>query len=226
MSLPTTRYGQEIILRALGYAKGWREQNCKENDRDCFQYLFDNDYSKVIGNPWCAFFATRVINDAADVLGLRCPIPFQGSSRAIVDYAKKAGIRVDRTPKVGCLFWYKTDTGGHTGIVAWGDNKGLYTVEGNSGDQLRCLGCPQYAVAVLGSNSTRSYDEMIKKGAVFIHIEELGNTPSVVVDDIFAMPVSSGGGRDNRTLNAGMSGAQMLLFLGLVGGGIYMYYKK
>lgn len=224
MSLPTTAYGREIILRALGYAKGWREQNCIENDKDCFQYLFDNDYSKVIGKPWCAFFATRVINDAADVLGLDCPIPFQGSSRAIVDYAKRAKIRVDRTPSVGCLFWYATDTGGHTGIVAWGDNKGLYTVEGNSGDQLRCLGCPQNAVAVLGSNTSRSYDAMIKRDALFVHIEELGNTPKVIIDDFFTMPVSSGAQKE-RTLNAGMSGAQMLLLAGLIGGGIYTYYK-
>ncbi len=213
------------MLTALGYAKGWREQHCVEDNVGCFQYLFDNDYSKVIGNPWCAFFSTRVVNDAADRVGVNCPLPFQGSSRAIVDKARKVGIRVDRTPAIGSIFWYPTSTGGHAGITIWMDNKGLYTVEGNSGDSLRCLGCPQNAIAVINSNSSRTYQAMANKGAWFVHIEEYGNTSAVNVDNIFSMPVSSGGQKE-RILNAGMSTGQMLLMLSLIGGGIYAYSKS
>lgn len=225
MSLKTTEYGQEIILTALGYAKGWRERNCVEDDASCFRYLFENDYNKVIGNAWCAFFATKVINQAADRLGLDCPLPFQGSSKAIVDRAKQVGIRVDRTPKVGSLFWYKTDTGGHTGVIVWGDDKGLFTVEGNTKDNLKCLGCPDYAVAFIGSNTARSYKSMEEKNAVFVHIEELGNTAPVTINDVFTMPVSTGQQKE-RSVMAGMSPLSMLLIAGLIGGGIYTYYKK
>jgi hypothetical protein len=220
MSITTTQYGREIILTALGYAKGWREQHCVEDNTSCFQYLFDNDYSKVIGNPWCAFFGTRTINDAADRLGLQCPLPFQGSSKAVVDKAKQVGIRVDRKPSIGSLFWYPTDTGGHLGVIVWMDSSGLFTVEGNTGDNLKCLGCPKNAVAILGSNSSRTYQAMISKNAVFVHIEELGNTPQILINDIFTMPVSSGQQKE-RVLNAGMSAGQILIMLSLLGGGIY-----
>lgn len=226
MSLTTTAYGQEIILTALGYAKGWREQNCVEDDVSCYQYLFENDYNRVIGNPWCAFFATKVINDAADRLGLDCPLPFQGSSKAIVDRAKAVGIRVDRTPSIGSLFWYKTDTGGHTGVVVWGDEKGIMTVEGNTKDSLKCHRCPTNAVALIGSSSNRTYDYMSKvRNAVYVHIEELGNTPKVAINNVFTMPVSSGQGRE-RTLNAGVSDFGKLILLSAVAGGIYYAVKK
>lgn len=226
MSLITTAYGQEILLTALGYAKGWREQKCIEDDVQCFKYLFQNSYSKVIGNPWCAYFATKVINQAADRLGLDCPLPFQGSSKAIVDRARQVGIRVDKTPAIGSLFWYPTDNAGHghTGIIVWGDAKGMFTVEGNTGDKLRCLGCPDYAVAVIGSNTARTYAAMAAKNAVYVHIEELGNTSAVKIDDIFTMPVSSGQ-QPERTLNAGMSIGQMILIGSLLAGGIYTYHK-
>ncbi len=224
--ITTTEYGKQIILIALGYAKGWREQHCVEDDEDCFKYLFANDYSQVIGQPWCAFFATMVINQAANMLGLDCPIPFGGYSHNVVVYAQKNGIRVDNTPSIGSLFWYATDTGGHTGVIAWMDDKGIITVEGNAGNNLTCVECPKdlKSVVVLGNNSNRSYKALANKGVVFIHIEELGNTASVNIDDIFKMPISSGQQKEQE-LNAGMNPFGILLLLSALAGGVYYANK-
>ncbi len=218
--ITTTAYGKEIITVALGYAKGWREQNCKENNVDCYKYLFDNDYNKVIGNPWCAFFSTAVVNRAGDNIGLKCPIAFQGSSKAVVAFARKYGLRVDRTPAIGCLFWYPTgDATGHMGIPIWMNENGLYTVEGNSSDALMCNGCPKNAVAVLGSNTVRSYKSLQNKDTVYVHIEEFGNTPYVDVDNIFGKGVSTGQ-QAEQVLNAGITPFGALLLTSAVIGGI------
>lgn len=225
MSITTTAYGEAIILRALGYALGWRNQNCVEDNVSCYKYLFENNYNSVIGNPWCAFLATKVVNDAADEIGIYCPLPFQGSSAAIVTRAKKLGIRVDKTPAIGSIFYYTREGGGHVGIVVWMNNVGMFTVEGNSDDKLKCIGCPVNAVIPIGSNSTRTYKAMENKGAVYVHIEEVGDTDKVVIENAFNMPVSPGQQRE-RTLNAGMSGAQLLLMLSLLGGGIYAATKS
>lgn len=226
MSITTTAFGQEIILTALGYAKGWQQQSCVEDNASCYKYLFENDYSKVIGNPWCAFFGTKVVNQAAENFGIRCPISFQGSSKAVVEQARRVGIRVDRTPAIGSFFWYPTGTStGHLGIIVWGDNRGVFTVEGNTQNDLKCLGCPKNAVAVLGSNSNRTYDKLEDLNAVFVHIEEIGNTEEVEINNVFSMPVSTGQQKE-RVLNAGLSPVGTLLMLSLIGGGIYAAVKS
>lgn len=225
MSIQTTTYGKEIIRVALGYAKGWREANCKEDDVSCYKYLFENDYNKVIGNAWCTFFGTKVINQAGDNVGVNCPIAFQGSSTAVRDKAKALGIRVDRTPTIGSMFYYPRTGGGHLGVVVWMNEVGIFTVEGNTSDQLQCVGCPKNSVVPVGSNSNRTYAAMKAKNTEFIHIEEYGNTSRVWVDNSFKMPVSSGQQKEG-TLNAGMSTLESILLLASIGGVIYNVAKK
>lgn len=210
----TTKFGNKLRAIALSYAVGWARENCSEknnvpNKKSCFQYLFDNRYENVIGKAWCAAFLFMVIIRACNEFGIKCPFYFSLSSYSIVEQAKKLGIRVDGTPTPGCAFWYKTSTGGHTGLVYDLAIGGKVTIEGNSGDTLRCRGCPQNGVIVHGTNSKPRTD-MEKLGAIYIHIEEIAGNAQVAANSGTPILASTGGNL-----------LPMLLFGSLVGGLIY-----
>ena len=213
--MQTTKFGNTIRAVALGYAAGWAAQNCSEknnvpNRTSCFQYLFDNDYKKVIGNPWCAALLHGTIRKACERYGIRNPYTWSLASRSIVDQSKKIGVRIDNNPVPGCAFWYDS----HTGFVYDRVPGGLITVEGNSSDNLLCRGCPKNGVVVVGNNSKpRSLESMKEKGTVYIHIEELAGT-DYVSESNAPLIAGNGGSGGNIILPA-------LLFSAAIGGIIY-----
>ena len=91
-------------------------------------------------------------------------------------------MRVDATPAVGSVFCYpaRGSTSAHTGIVIGVTNTGIYTVEGNSGDALKCYGCPDNGIVTLGNTALRTHRQMQLRETVYIHTEERGNTGSVL----------------------------------------------
>lgn len=85
------------------------------------------------GTPWCAQFVSVVVKTSFEKLKLpKSKLPYTASTLAMLDGAKKAGLRVDKTPVEGCIFFRYRNGGGHVGIVVKVTSDTLYTIEGNS----------------------------------------------------------------------------------------------
>lgn len=86
------------------------------------------------GSPWCAAFATSMIDDAAKALGVPNPVPLSGSSSALYRWARNAG-RLVALPQPGDLaLVIGGDTGHYHTLFCAGPPNGerFPTVEGNS----------------------------------------------------------------------------------------------
>ncbi len=199
----------EIVSVALEYAKLWRAHNCTEqnNQSSCFRYLFDNNYDKVAGNPWCAATVSAILADAYARRGITNPFHWTLSAWNLYEQASEMkNMRVDTNPAPGSVFTYPAhgDMSAHAGIVVGVTGSGIYTVEGNSGDALKCYGCPDNGIVVVGNTALRTHRQMQLRGTVYIHTEEL----------------SSG-----SSLQAGLSGLSSVL-LALVAVGTWLTFKK
>ncbi|MBL7997024.1 MAG: CHAP domain-containing protein [Candidatus Kapabacteria bacterium] len=167
-------YGDYIKQVALEYAREWRKRNCTENNTACYQYLFDEDYTNVTGKPWCVGLVSAVLRHASRLANVSVPLPFTLSTVGILDEAKRRGIRVDSTPAVGSIFVYVNNpqVPNHAGIVIGGDTTGIYTVEGNVSDHIKCYGCSNESVVLLGTKTNRSYARMRQLNTQYIHVED------------------------------------------------------
>lgn len=216
-----TKFGSEIINVALGFAKGWKEMNCKEvnnvpNDVQCFKYLFSNNYEKVIGNAWCTATQCTFIKVATNNIGITNPYKFTLSSWNFYEQSVKLGLEINDTPEAGCVFFYETSTGGHVGTVVGVTKRGVITVEGNSQNALICYGCPKNGIAVIGEGSKeRTHERMAALGAKYIHIQKYGGN----------MPVTPGANKVEKPVMAGTGSVVggLLLASAIIGG---IYYAK
>ncbi len=168
----------QIVRVALDYAKLWRAHNCTEqnNQSACFRYLFENNYDKVTGNPWCAATVSAILAESYSELGISNPFRWTLSAWNLYEQAAKMkNMRVDSNPAPGSVFTYprRGDNSAHTGIVVGVTSTGIYTVEGNSGNALKCYGCPDNAVVVVGNTALRTHRQMQLRGTVYIHTEEV-----------------------------------------------------
>lgn len=211
-------FASHIINAALSMAHTWKENNCKENDRTCYKYLFANRYETVLGNPWCAAVGSRVLELACQSFGKKNPFTWSLASSFILTQGKKLGLEINETPEPGCMFYYPREGGGHMGPVIGVTQKGVITVEGNSSNQLQCFGCPKNGVAVIGEGSKeRTHDTMQKKGTQYIHVQKMFGSSS--------MPITPGQNTVEKPVMAGMGTVGTVLFLSAIAGGIYYAYK-
>ena len=199
----------QIVLVALEYAKLWRAHNCTEqnNQSTCFRYLFENNYDKVTGNPWCAATVSAILSEAYSRQGVSNPFRWTLSAWNLYEQASEMpAMRVDANPSPGCVFAYPAhgETSAHTGIVVGVTSSGIYTVEGNSGDALKCYGCPDNGIVVVGNSLLRTHRQMQLRGTMYIHAEDLGL---------------------GSTLEAGNSGFSTVL-LALAAIGTWLAFKK
>lgn len=156
----------------LNEAKKWTD--CKEdpsrpNRSVCVDKIHVYTASAVNNDPWCAQFAWMITDTVARKAGITNKLPKTSGTHYMVNNAPKNGLRVDRTPAVGAIFFYPTGSAsGHVGFVAQiKDSKTVATIEGNSGDRVG------FRTKTIGSDWK------------FIHIEEMAG-------DI-ALPLAIGG---------------------------------
>ena len=125
--------------------------------------------------PWCTTFAWFVIDRVVKRLGGQNRMPgaasriggdvVWGNSRRTLDASRSAGLRVDRIPAVGSVFFRTSSTpgdgsSGHMGIVISVQSSSFATVEGNQGTTHRV---GQY---------TYPKTDIAEYGFQFIHVEE------------------------------------------------------
>lgn len=218
---------QEILqTTAVNYAKYWQKNHCIENDKSCYQYLYENNYDTVIGKDWCQATTSAIIAKSCEVAGIRNPLKWTLSTVAFFNQAKALGI-VDSTPVVGStFFYYRNDakTQGHSGTIVGVTNNGLYTVEGNSSNALKCFGCEAFgmnsSIVIIGNKDARSWDAMKAKKAVYIHTERIPQLVGVRDDDI-----DEGGPQTGGPVEAGFSVLPALLLVSAAIG-TYFFMKK
>lgn len=104
----------------------------------------------MVGQPWCAAYATFCIHIAAQELGIKTTFIKSASSSAIYAWAKK-NHRLLSAPAPGCVFVVRKGGSGdddrrsevgkshiHTGLVHTVNPDGvLITVEGNASNRVR-----------------------------------------------------------------------------------------
>ena len=90
-------------------------------------------YGAVNNDAYCTKFAWVCVNIACEELGLPNLLPKSANGDDMIARSDKSQIPVDRTPTPGCIFRRNSSGGGkHTGIVVWGDEANMYTIEGNT----------------------------------------------------------------------------------------------
>jgi hypothetical protein len=97
----------------------------------------------MVGQPWCAAFATYCIFKAAKELGVKNPFIKSASSSAIYAWAKKTG-RLLNGPEPGCIGLVvagrnaaKGKSHEHTFLVHNIDGDEVVTIEGNWSNKVR-----------------------------------------------------------------------------------------
>ena len=152
---------QTIIENATFWENKWESGVCKaksNNRGNCIDELKTEFGKEVLGTPWCAEFVSVVVKTSCVKLKVNNLLPYTRSTAAMLDGAKKNGLRVDSTPAVGCVFYRTRSGGGHVGIVVKITDTGIITIEGNSDDQVK--------------GRSYSFTEIAKWQ--FIHTEEMG----------------------------------------------------
>lgn len=163
----TTYFGQTLIEQAVYWQEKWIKEACKKlpakdstsGRGGCVDDLKEMFSRTVEGTPWCAQFVSVCYKTAREKLQLKAigKLPYTQSTATMLNGAKKNGLTVDSTPRVGSVFYRSRDGGGHVGIVvAISDDGTLLTIEGNSDNQVK----------------GRTYDKGKYSGWSFIHVED------------------------------------------------------
>lgn len=91
--------------------------------------------------PWCAAFVTSVLRQAADIFGVKTPVPYTLSCDLLAANAKKTGIFVPNKGAKGAigegsifLNIRKARDWDHTGLVIGTNEDSIETIEGNTND--------------------------------------------------------------------------------------------
>lgn len=218
-----TKFQQILQTTAVNYAKYWRENNCVERDVDCYKYLFQEKYNSVLKEDWCQATTSAIIAQSCEIAGIKNPFKFTLSTVNFFQQAKALGV-VDSSPRIGSTFFHYRGGGtsqGHSGVIVGITNSGLYTVEGNSSNALKCFGCDAFgmnsSVVIIGDKNARSWDAMAAKNAVYIHAEKIPALAGVRDEEI---------GEDSGPQTGGPveAGFSLLPALLLTGAAIGTYY--
>lgn len=128
-------YADEIVNQARAKI-GCRET--KVNSAACIYDMRAEVGLPLANEPWCAVFVLFCVQRASWRFGQISPFNKTASSIDIFNQAKKKGIKIDKRPSKGSLFFYYRQGGGHIGIVdsVKTNNKAFFTFEGNHNDQV------------------------------------------------------------------------------------------
>lgn len=122
-------------------AAEWYKRNCVEERAnrgvcvDKIHQMFDSNWIKSKRpEAWCAKFVWVVYDEAARRAGVSNPIPRTAGALLMRDMSRKAGLKVDKKPELGDVFYRKSEaagSSGHVGIVTEIKTDGITTIEGN-----------------------------------------------------------------------------------------------
>ncbi|HVZ39948.1 MAG TPA: CHAP domain-containing protein [Candidatus Kapabacteria bacterium] len=197
------RFQQELVRTALA----WAARGCHEtvaNGGNCI-----DEVHRLFGNParesYCAQFVWVVTEQAAQAAGIPNPLPKTAGACDLLTRSLKAGLRVDKTPGIGAVFYHGADprySTGHVGVVIDVTSTAIRTVEGNSGDRIDDW---TYALAKV---LTRKQTQACQRGTGFdfIHIEDAGGVPDLVYDGINGMSPSPSFIAVTATVGAAIAG--------------------
>ena len=121
----------ELVERTLDIAAtqiGVREHG-RNRGPEIDGYNRDIGHDPAKADPWCAIFVCAMFRRAADMLGVRCPVPLTAGCWTL-DERSPAAVRT-KTPATGAIFILKHHK--HTGfVVNVLANGELATIEGNT----------------------------------------------------------------------------------------------
>lgn len=135
-----TRLGQLVTAVALQHAARTPREVGGANAGPWVRLYMDGNQGPEWA--WCAGFATFIVRQAAEILGVPCPVTRTYSCDVLAQDAQRA-VRFLRAPEddaaraqvtPGCLFLRRRAPGDwdHTGIVVGREGSMLRTVEGNT----------------------------------------------------------------------------------------------
>lgn len=153
----TTTFTQKLVDLAADWL-GCKEDKGTPNRSMCLTDLWKLYGSEPTDEPWCAVFVWSMVNDACKVFGIENKLPKTKSTSIMKSRATNAGLKVDKTPAVGSIFYFSRTGGGHVGIVTNIEGKTITTIEGNVSDEVR-----------FGRRDLNSKDFS------FIHVEKMTN---------------------------------------------------
>lgn len=125
-----SQWAQSLLATAAGEI-GVKETRDNDSDRIA-QYR-----GYATANPWCASFVSWCM---AQTFGSSNPLKHTEAVQGIMDQAKAAGVyalKENYTPKPGDIIIFKSNGASHTGIVTKVENGRVYTIEGNTSDQVK-----------------------------------------------------------------------------------------
>lgn len=150
---PTVDKILECARYWIGYLEKASDKYCHRREKEYFpldpgdaNYTYFGNFCGVNPGQWCAMFVTTIMTEACD--GDRAAArdamygvwPFTSCGQIWdVAPAGAAERRIPSTPQVGDIIIFSNDgrSRDHTGIVEDLDDTYVYTIEGNSGQQVR-----------------------------------------------------------------------------------------
>lgn len=116
----------------------WLMRDCKEHSSTPNQSVCVNEIKGGVTNEdWCALFVYRCVSDAAAKSGARNPLKRTPSTRSMLQDAQQKGVRINRTPTLGSVFFRERGAGkGHMGIVTGLSATQMFCIEGNTSNRV------------------------------------------------------------------------------------------
>lgn len=171
-------FGSIVIKEAKKFI-GCKEDKGTPNRSMCVDKILQLGGWTPNNEPWCAAFVYAIVEKSCNILGVTNKLPRTKSTRSMLNNAPGKGLKVDKNPAVGSVFFIpRGDNGtqGHVGIVI--DVKGdqIFTVEGNLSDSVR-----------LGQR--KIFSEMR-----FIHVEDMTTEKYISIGKKIAIGLILSGG--------------------------------
>lgn len=113
--------------------------DCKETSENrsvCVDKIHEYYNGKVVAEAWCAKFVFMITDLVCKDFGFKNFLPRTASTITMVNNAPKKGLRVDKIPAPGSVFFKTREGGGHVGFVIEVDGTIIKTIEGNHNDKV------------------------------------------------------------------------------------------
>ena len=149
------------------YTEAKKFLGCKEDPKTpnrsyCIDKIQEMGGWTPTSEPWCAMFVYAVVERSCKLMKIDNLLPRTKSTTIMKNESPDNGLKVDTKPVKGCLFYFPRTGGGHVGfVIDIKDNK-IFTIEGNTSDQVK-----------LGQRT-------INPSMRFIHIEDMANGKKMI----------------------------------------------
>lgn len=152
---PIQDFPTTFVKNALDYS-GCTEPQRKSEAPACYVEIVTYNGKELSLEAWCAKFVWFIFDKTSKQFGVKNPLKYTASTKAMKADAQTKNIRVDKKASPGSIFFKYRDGGGHVGIVSSVDGKYIQTVEGNHNDKV---------ASVRRNYTSETY--------YFIHVEDL-----------------------------------------------------